>query len=174
MPPHCQIRGIRDSKIIPEKEREELAEKIRFTAISWSVASASVEEICRINILQASRLAMKRAVQGLCPAADYLLVDAVSVPLELPQLALIHGDAKSRCIAAASILAKTERDRLMSILDQRYPGYGLAQHKGYATPAHLQALRHLGPTPEHRSTFAPVRDLIATRQTLRSGQELQF
>lgn len=172
MPPRYQIRGIRDSKIIPEKEREELAEKIRSTAISWSVASASVEEISRLNILQASRLAMKRAVDALCPAADYLLVDAVSVPIEIPQLALIHGDAKSRCIAAASILAKTERDRLMGILDQRYPGFGLAQHKGYATPAHLQALRQLGPTPEHRSTFAPVRELIAARQAPSFGQEL--
>jgi ribonuclease HII len=171
MPPLCRIRGIRDSKIVPEPEREELAAKICQAAVSWAVASASVEEISRLNILQASRLAMRRAVEALSPPADYLLVDAISIPLDLPQLPLIHGDAKCRSIAAASILAKTERDRLMLILDQQYPGYGVAQHKGYGTPAHLEALRRLGPSPQHRATFAPVRDLIATQQTLRFAGE---
>lgn len=171
MPPMYRIRGIRDSKIVPEPERDRLAAKIRQTAVSWAVASASVEEISRLNILQASRLAMRRAVEALSPPADYLLVDAVTIPLGLPQLPLIHGDAKCRAIAAASILAKTERDRLMQLLDQQYPGYGVAQHKGYGTPAHLEALRRLGPSPQHRATFAPVRDLIAAQQMLRFAGE---
>jgi ribonuclease HII len=171
MPRVCRIRGIRDSKLIPEPEREELAAKICQSALGWGVGTASVEEISRLNILQASRLAMRRAVEALSPPADYLLVDAVSVPLPLPQLPLIHGDAKSRCIAAASILAKTERDRLMQSLDKEFPGYGVAQHKGYGTPAHLEALRRLGPCPEHRATFAPVRDLIASQQALRFAGE---
>lgn len=163
MPSTCRIRGIRDSKIVPEPERAVLARRIRESALAWGLGSASVDEICSLNILQASRLAMRRAVQSLSPQADYLLIDAVSIDLPLPQLPLIKGDQKCRCIAAASILAKTERDRLMEQLDLQYPGYGVRQHKGYGTPAHLEALRRLGPTPEHRATFAPVRDCLAAR-----------
>ncbi|MBM3757489.1 MAG: ribonuclease HII [Acidobacteria bacterium] len=158
--PDKPIQGLNDSKQLDEETREELAPKIRDRALAWAVASASAAEIDRINILQASRLAMKRAVESLPVAADYLLVDATTVDLPLPQEALIKGDARCRSIAAASILAKTARDTKLKELDVTYPGYGFAKNKGYGAPDHLAALRKLGPTPEHRKTFAPVRNLL--------------
>ncbi len=152
------IRGLNDSKQLDPDRREELAALVRDRAVAYAVASASVAEIDRINILQASRLAMRRAVEALAVPADFLLVDATTVALPLPQRNIIHGDALSRSIAAASILAKTSRDALLRELDLVYPGYGLASNKGYGAPEHMAGLDRLGPTPEHRMTYAPVRD----------------
>jgi ribonuclease HII len=158
--PGRPIEGLADSKTLAPERRIELAELIRQRSIAWAVASASAAEIDQINIRQASRLAMQRAVASLCPPCDYLLVDALQLDWSAPQQALIKGDAQVACIAAASILAKTERDALMAELDSQFPGYGLARHKGYGTAEHLDALRRLGPTPLHRRTFAPVLEAL--------------
>jgi len=164
LPPGHGIRGLRDSKELLPASRQELASEIRSNSVAWAVAQASSEEIDRINILQASRLAMKRAVMTLSTSADFLLVDAISVDLEVPQRGLIKGDARVQSIAAASILAKVHRDACMVEWDSVYPQYGLARHKGYGTPEHLEALERFGPTPQHRATFEPVRRLLAPRQ----------
>jgi len=158
--PARPVRGLADSKTLSPGRREELAAAIRERALAWAVATASVEEIDRINIREASRLAMRRAVEALRPPCDYLLVDALEVDWPVPQQALIRGDARVACIAAASILAKTARDALMEEIDGRYPGYGIARHKGYATAEHCQALRRLGPTPLHRRSFSPVLEAL--------------
>lgn len=155
--PGKPIRGLNDSKQLDAETRETLAIRIRERAIAFAVATATAAEIDRINILQASRLAMRRAVDALAVPADYLLIDATTVDLPLPQQAIIHGDALSRSIAAASILAKTSRDARLRELDIVYPGYDLASNKGYGAPAHLAGLERLGPTTEHRMTYAPVR-----------------
>lgn len=154
--PARPIRGLADSKTLAEADRDTLAALIRERAAAWAVASASADEIDRVNILQASRLAMRRAVEALDPPCDYLLVDAVSVDWPVPQEALIKGDARVRAIAAASILAKVGRDGCITALDAEYPGYGLARHKGYPTMEHREALLRLGPTPLHRRSYAPV------------------
>lgn len=154
--PACRIRGLRDSKLLPAERREELALLIRQHAIGWAVAAVDSARIDQINIYQASRLAMLHAVQQLAPAASYLLVDAVKLDSELPQRAIIHGDALSASIAAASIIAKVERDRMISAWDPVFPVYGLASNKGYCTPHHLAALRENGPSPLHRQSFSPV------------------
>jgi ribonuclease HII len=151
-----RIRGLRDSKLLLPERRELLAPRIREHAVAWAVAAVDAARIDQVNIYQASRLAMYEAVMRLQPAADHLLVDAVRVDCELPQRAIIHGDALSASIAAASILAKVERDRMMCEWDAIFPEYGLAAHKGYSTPQHLAALREYGPTPLHRQSFAPV------------------
>ena len=151
-----RIRGLRDSKLLLPERRELLAARIREHAIAWSVAAVDAARIDQINIYHASRLAMREAVLLLQPAADHLLIDAVRLDCELPQRAIIHGDALSASIAAASILAKVERDRLMCQWDPIFPEYGLASHKGYSTLHHLAVLRELGPTPLHRQSFAPV------------------
>lgn len=158
--PARPVKGLADSKVLLAKQREELAILIRERAIAFSIASCTAEEIDRINILQASRLAMKRAVEALAPPADYLLIDYCTVDLSLPQQSLIKGDARVRAIAAASILAKTARDAYLDALDRDYPGYGFARHKGYATPEHREALIRLGPTPLHRRSYAPVREAL--------------
>jgi len=158
--PARPIEGLADSKTLSPERRIELAGLVRERSISWAVASASAEEIDRINIREASRLAMQRAVAGLSPPCDYLLVDALQIDWPVPQQALIKGDARVASIAAASILAKTARDALMAELDARFPGYGLARHKGYGTAEHLDALRRLGPTPLHRRSFAPVLEAL--------------
>lgn len=155
--PGRPIRGLRDSKQVPPEEREVLAARIRERAVTWAVAGADPFEIDRINIYQASRLAMRRAVQRLCPPADYLLVDAITVDWPVAQRALIHGDALCRSIAAASIVAKVHRDSCMAAWDQVFPEYGLARHKGYSTPEHVRALAECGPTFLHRFSFEPVR-----------------
>jgi ribonuclease HII len=155
--PERPIRGLDDSKVLDADRREVLAARIRERAAAWAVAAVDAFEIDRVNILQASRLAMRRAVESLRPAADYLLVDAVRVDGGLPQKGIIHGDALSPSIAAASILAKTERDRCLCAWDAVFPAYGLARHKGYFTPEHTAALREHGPTPMHRFSFEPVR-----------------
>ena len=151
-----RIRGLRDSKLLLADRREVLAERIREHAVAWAVAAVDAARIDQINIYHASRAAMREAVLLLSPAADHLLVDALRLDCEQPQISIIHGDALSASIAAASILAKVERDRMMCEWDAVFPDYGLASHKGYSTPKHLAALREFGPTPLHRQSFAPV------------------
>lgn len=154
--PTYRIRGLRDSKLLPAERRDELALQIRQHCIAWAVAAVDSARIDQINIYQASRLAMLYAVRQLTPAAGYLLVDAVNLDCELPQQPIIHGDALSASIAAASIIAKVERDRMISAWDPVFPMYGLGSNKGYCTPRHLAALREHGPSPLHRQSFAPV------------------
>jgi ribonuclease HII len=154
--PSYRIRGLRDSKLLPVERREKLAPLIRRHSIAWAVAAVDSARIDQINIYHASRLAMLHAVQLLAPAAGYLLVDAMKLDCDLPQQPIIHGDALSASIAAASILAKVERDRMISAWDPVFPVYGLASNKGYSTPRHLAALREHGPSPLHRQSFAPV------------------
>jgi ribonuclease HII len=154
--PAYRVRGLRDSKLLPPERREVLAQRIREHAVAWAVAAVDAARIDQINIYQASRTAMRDAVMGLALTPDHLLIDALKIDCALPQDAIIHGDALSASIAAASILAKVERDRMMCEWDAVFPQYGLASHKGYSTPKHLSALRELGPTPLHRQSFAPV------------------
>ena len=154
--PAYRLRGLRDSKLLPAERREVLAERIRDHAVAWSIAAVDAARIDQINIYHASRAAMRDAVLRLAPAPDHLLVDAMRLDCEQRQVAIIHGDALSASIAAASILAKVERDRMMCEWDAVFPAYGLASHKGYSTPKHLAALREHGPTPLHRQSFAPV------------------
>jgi len=158
LPADRPLRGLRDSKLLDAERREALAGRIRERAVAYAVAAVDAFEIDRINILQAARLAMRRAIERLNPAPDYLLVDAVKVDLPLAQRALIHGDALSQCIAAASILAKVERDACMREWDAVFPEYGLKNHKGYSTDEHWKALETHGPTPMHRFSFWPVRE----------------
>jgi len=162
--PLSSIEGLRDSKILTVKKRAALDLEIRSKAVAFCVAEASVEEIDRLNILWASMLAMKRAVVGLSLQPDSALVDGNRVPsLSCPAQYVIGGDDKITAIAAASIIAKVARDRAMEALDDQYPEYGFARHKGYPTRHHLAVLRRLGPTPIHRMSFAPCRqgDLFA-------------
>jgi ribonuclease HII len=151
------VRGLNDSKQIEPDRREVLAERIRERAVAWSVAAVDAATIDRINIYEASRLAMKMAVTQLRPAADFVLADAVPLDLAVPQQPLIQGDERCHAIAAASILAKVYRDNMMREWDRFYPEYGLANHKGYHAPEHMEAIRRLGPTPMHRFSFEPVR-----------------
>ena len=154
--PGVRIRGIQDSKALPAEERERLAAIIRKRALAISVASVEASEIDQINIYQASRLAMRIAVLGLAPPPALVLCDALHLDIAYPQVPIIHGDAQSVSVAAASIIAKVERDRLLREWDGVYPGYELARNKGYATPEHFASLRALGPTPQHRRSYAPV------------------
>ena len=151
-----RIRGLRDSKLLPAERREVLAARIREHAVAWAVAAVDAARIDQINIYHASRVAMQDAVSLLSPAPDHLLVDAMRLDCDLPQHAIIHGDALSASIAAASILAKVERDRMICEWDPVFPVYGLRSNKGYSTPHHLAALREHGPSPLHRQSFAPV------------------
>jgi ribonuclease HII len=154
--PAYRIRGLRDSKLLPAERREILAERIREYAIAWAIAAVDAARIDQINIYQASRLAMLEAVFQLQPAPDHLLIDALRLDCDLPQRAIIHGDALSASIAAASIIAKVERDSMVREWDPVFPVYGLASNKGYSTPHHIAALREHGPSPLHRQSFAPV------------------
>jgi ribonuclease HII len=154
--PSYRIRGLRDSKLLLAERREVLAERIREHAIAWAIAAVDAAHIDQINIYQASRVAMREAVINLRPGPDHLLIDAMRLDCDLPQRAIIHGDALSASIAAASILAKVERDRMVREWDPVFPVYGLASNKGYSTPHHLAALRQHGPSPLHRQSFAPV------------------
>ena len=156
--PAQQIRGLDDSKLLEPERREVLAGRIRERARAWAVCAADVFEIDRWNILEASRLAMRRAVERLEGRCDHLLVDAIRVNVNVPQTPLIHGDARSFSIAAASILAKVARDRALAAWSEVFPEYGLASNKGYGTPDHLAALDQFGPTMLHRYSFAPVRE----------------
>ncbi len=153
-----RMRGLADSKLLSPQIRERLRARIEGRAAAWAVASASVEEIDTLNILQATLLAMRRAVEQLALAPAEVLIDGTHCPpLACPARAVVRGDALVAEISAASILAKTARDRHMVELDRLYPQYGFAQHKGYSTPEHMAALRRHGPTPVHRRSFAPVR-----------------
>jgi ribonuclease HII len=154
--PCYRIRGLRDSKLLPAERREVLAERIREHAVTWAIAAVDAARIDQINIYHASRAAMHEAVSLLKPASDYLLIDAMRLNCDLPQQPIIHGDALSASIAAASIIAKVERDRMISEWDPVFPVYGLRSNKGYSTPKHLAALREHGPSPLHRQSFAPV------------------
>jgi ribonuclease HII len=161
--PSRRIEGLRDSKQLTAAQRGELAVLIRANALAFAVAEASVAEIDRFNILQASLLAMRRAIDALQPAADLALIDGNQLPrMAIAARAVIGGDAIEPAISAASILAKTYRDALMQTLDLRYPLYGFARHFGYPTPHHLARLNVLGPCAVHRRSFAPVRALLPT------------
>jgi|KBSMisStandDraft_5_1062788.scaffolds.fasta_scaffold96194_3 ribonuclease HII len=162
--PDRPIRGLDDSKQLEPERREVLAARIRERAVSWAVAAADAFEIDHWNILQASRMAMRRAVEQLPVPCDFLLVDAVCVDLPLPQKALIHGDALCFSIAAASILAKTARDAALRAFDAVFPEYGFKDNKGYGAPVHLAALERLGPTSLHRFSFEPVRNFSRDHQ----------
>ncbi len=152
--PGAVPEGLNDSKKLTPRRREELFEQIRASALAFCVAEASVREIDELNILEADLLAMRRAIAGLSPAADFALIDGnVARDFPLPARAVVHGDAISPSIAAASVLAKVTRDRLCLELDRMYPQYGIAQHKGYGTRAHMEALRRYGPSPIHRKQF---------------------
>ena len=165
--PNNPIEGLDDSKKLTEKRRENLFPIIQERALSWCVARASVEEIDQLNILQASLLAMTRAVQGLSVQPEHVLVDGNRVPKwSYPAEAVVKGDSRVAAIAAASILAKVTRDREMVIMDQQYPGYGLASHKGYPTKVHMEALERLGPAVIHRRSFGPVKKQIEKLQLL--------
>ena len=156
---------VNDSKQLSEKKRERLYDAIVQEAAAWSVARVEAEVIDRINIRQASRLAMKRAIEGLAVAPEYLLVDAETVELDIPQMSIVKGDARSQSIGAASILAKVTRDRLCSgIWESLYPGYGIGRHKGYATKEHREAILRMGPTPLHRRSF--LGNLLNEQQSL--------
>ena len=155
--PNCRIEGLDDSKKLSEKKRNELDLQIRAQAVAWAIAAIDVETIDRINIRNASLLAMRTAVSQLALTPDYLLIDGCdTIDWPCPQQAVIHGDATSFSIAAASILAKVYRDRVLVELDAQYPGYGLASHKGYCSAEHREALARLGPTPLHRKNWSPV------------------
>ena len=155
------IQGLADSKLLSARRRERLFDEIRARALCTSIATASVEEIDRLNILQATLLAMRRAVIGLRLLPHRVEVDGNRVPeLPMPVRAIIKGDGKVAAISAASILAKVQRDRLCLQMHDQFPGYGFDAHKGYPTPAHLEALARLGPCALHRRSFAPVRALI--------------
>jgi ribonuclease HII len=154
-----RVIGLDDSKKLNAARRAELAERIRERAVAWAVAQIEASRIDAWNIYQASREAMRAALAQLKIPPDYLLIDAMELDLAVEQKSLIHGDARSVSIAAASILAKVTRDELMAEWDRIYPQYGLARHKGYSTPQHLEALRRHGPTPQHRFSFAPVREV---------------
>jgi len=159
--PRKSIDGLQDSKRLTAARREVLYEEIREKAMAWAVASADVGEIDRINILQATMLAMQRAVAALQPAAEYALIDGNRCPvLACPAEAIVKGDSRVPAISAASIMAKVTRDREMLSLDLQYPGYGLARHKGYPSKAHIEALETLGVTPIHRRSYAPVRRVM--------------
>ena len=161
LPPGTSLSGLNDSKKLSPRRRERLAAEIRATALAWAVAEASAAEIDAWNILRSTLRAMARAVAALPLTPDEVLVDGNQAPaLEVPVRTIIGGDALEPAIMAASILAKTHRDARLVALDARYPEYGFARHKGYGTAAHLAALARLGPCPEHRRSFAPVRAAI--------------
>jgi ribonuclease HII len=162
--PQRRIEGLDDSKVLPAAQRERLAEVIRANALAWAVCAVEAAEIDRLNILAATLAGMSRALASLSVAPSLALIDGNRLPRDLPcpGRAIVRGDASEPAISAASILAKVERDRLMIELGDRYPGYGFARHKGYPTLGHVEALKRLGPCPEHRRSFAPVRDCLTT------------
>jgi len=163
--PSAPIEGLRDSKKLSAARRETLDAQIRERALAWALGLCSPAEIDRINILQASLLAMARAVEALSVVPELALIDGNRCPrLAMTAHAVIKGDSRVPAISAASIIAKVHRDRLMGDLDAQHPGYGLASHMGYPTPVHLEALERLGPSPCHRTSFAPVRRAAQARQ----------
>ncbi len=164
--PGYRIRGLRDSKLLPAERREVLAARIREHAIAWSIAAVDAARIDQINIYHASRLAMAKAVSQLASPPDHLLIDALRIDFACPQTAIIHGDALSASIAAASIIAKVERDQMVREWDPVFPLYGLAANKGYYTRKHVSALRQYGPSPLHRQSFEPVWNSASPQEVL--------
>lgn len=160
--PARPISGLADSKKLGARKREQLAEQIKTRALAYGIAEASVAEIDQINILQATLLAMRRALQSLTTVPELALIDGQQIPVDLPYpaQAIVRGDALEPCISAASILAKTTRDAQLIEWDKHYPEYGFARHMGYGTPQHLQALNEHGPSPLHRRSFAPIKHMI--------------
>lgn len=161
--PEHPIEGLMDSKKITEKRREELAEEIKEKALAWAISRVDVDEIDRINILQASLRAMTKAVSELQQQPDFVMIDGNRIPedLSINAEAVVKGDDRVTCISAASIIAKVARDNEMIEMDSIYPGYGLAKHKGYPTKLHIEALQELGVTEIHRRTFGPVKKILA-------------
>lgn len=174
--PEAPIRGLNDSKQIDPEKREKLAQRIRERAVAWAVAAVDAATIDRINIYRASGLAMKMAVEQLRPAADFILADAMPLDLAIPQQALVQGDERCHAIAAASIVAKVYRDRMMREWDRFYPEYGLANHKGYHSPEHIAAIAAHGPTPLHRMSYEPVRRhaLYSPLGAEREGRQMEM
>jgi ribonuclease HII len=170
--PERPVRGLNDSKLLEPERREVLAERIRERAVAWAVAAVDAATIDAINIYQASRRAMRMAIERLSPSPDFLLVDAVPIDLPVPQRSLIKGDARCHAIAAASIVAKVYRDACMRVWDEVFPAYGLASHKGYGTPEHCEAIRQFGPTPLHRLSFEPVR--ACSRFPLETNSQMEL
>jgi len=162
--PKKPIEGLMDSKKISEKRREQLAEEIKENALAWAISRVDVDEIDRINILQASLKAMSIAVSELKQAPDYVMIDGNRIPsdINIKAEAVVKGDDRVACISAASIIAKVARDREMVEMENVYPGYGLAKHKGYPTKVHIEALQKLGVTDIHRRTFGPVKKVLST------------
>ena len=164
--PKYRIKGLRDSKLLPRDRREMLAARIKEHCIGWSIAAVDVARIDQLNIYHATRLAMTEAVRALRPQPDCLLIDAMKLDLECRQKAIIHGDALSASIAAASIVAKVERDAMISTWDPIFPAYKLASNKGYRSPAHIKALQQYGPSPLHRQSFFPVWNAASPQEAL--------
>lgn len=171
LPEQIALTGLRDSKQLRPKDRERLAEQIEGCALALSIAAVDAATIDRVNIYQATRLAMLEAVSGLAPAPDHLLIDAMRLDHPCPQTSIVYGDSLSLSIAAASVVAKVYRDRLMCELDAKYPEYGLAAHKGYGTARHRAALREHGATPMHRQSFAPVAEQLPLPSLSQTPQE---
>jgi ribonuclease HII len=156
-----ELDGVRDSKKMTPVQRESWAGVIQNTAVTWGIGLASAQEIDQMGISAATRLAATRAVHGLSVYPDYLLVDYINLPeLPIPQISLVKGDMRSLSVAAASVLAKTTRDKILSDLDEKYPDYGLASHKGYGTAYHRKTIQQIGPSPIHRMSFAPIRKQV--------------
>ncbi len=156
-----RLKGVRDSKLMSPGQRRKWAEIIRDVAIAAGSGWADTEEIETLGILPATRLAMRRAIENLCQPVDHLLIDAVSLPdVDCSQISLIKGDARSLSIAAASVIAKTERDHYMELLEEKIPGYGFSRHKGYGTAYHQARLAILGVSSAHRKTYAPIKVLL--------------
>ena len=171
--PMRPIAGLKDSKQLTEETREQLAPIIKERALDWSVAHATVEEIDELNILQATMLAMKRAVAGLTVRPNLVLVDGNRVPhLDIAVNAVVGGDETVAAISAASIIAKTTRDHWLMDLDRQYPEYGFAKHKGYGTAEHMAAIEKYGPLPVHRKSFGPIKKLIEMRKAKDGELEL--
>ena len=166
--PGNPVDGLNDSKKLSARRREQLADQVRDSAIAWSVVSVDAEQIDRINILQATLLAMKQSVEQLAVVPEHVFIDGNRCPdINVPATAVVKGDARVAEISAASILAKVERDAQMRILHETWPQYGFDKHKGYPTASHLAALAEHGPCPEHRTSYKPVRECLATRCEVR-------
>ncbi len=170
LPFGCRLRGVDDSKQLTEAQRERLAGAIFAKAVAVGIGSAEASEIDSMNILEATRLAMRRAIEGLTPPPDYLLIDALTLPgIGVPSRPIIKGDALSYSIAAASIVAKVTRDRIMTVYHQSFPDYNFLSHKGYGTEDHLRRLAALGPCAIHRRSFEPVRHMVRRPSPARAG-----
>lgn len=160
--PKNKIEGLNDSKQLTAKKRQLLEIEIKEKAIAWAIGEATVEEVDTLNVYQATKVAMQRAIERLTIHPDYLLIDAMPLESEIPRQSIIKGDSKSASIAAASIIAKEYRDRLIIEEAERYPEYQFEKNKGYLTKVHREALEKLGPTPYHRKTFKPVKEMLET------------